>query len=115
METIVYIILSLLIGLDVYLIIKLRKLGKMLGEKSSEHNKKLSEAGNAITDTLRVVFDNLKRQSVKTDKLDKKETEYQSRFHKIENDIRRLVLNMEKTLESKTAEEKKYERNNKTN
>ena len=115
MEKIVYIILSVLIGLNLYLIFKLRKfrdLRKNLDDKASEQQKKLSEAGNAITDTMKVIFDNLKNQGYKIDKLNKKETEYQSRFHKIESDLRRLAIEQEKLVDARNMEVKKYERNN---
>lgn len=91
------------------------KLKAINSKQSIEQKKALAEAGNAIADTLKVAFDNLKNQGFKIDKLNKKDTEYQSRFHKMENDIRRLMTENEKLMESRLTGEKKYERNSKTN
>lgn len=106
MDIIVYILVLLLIGLDAYLIRKTYTLEKKLNEKSTEHQKRLSDAGDAITDTLRVAFDNLKRNSNDHQKINAKLTEYNSRIHRLEQHIGRTekeVADREEDIDNKES------------
>lgn len=63
------------------------------------HKKSLTEAGNAITDTLRIAFDNLKRNSGEHNKINTKLTEHNSRIHRLEQHINRKPQEIEKKPE----------------
>ena len=84
METTVYITLILLVAIDVYCLVKLYKLVRKLNEQEEKQKKALAEAGNAITDTLRVAFDNLKRNTSEHNKINAKLNEYNARIHRLE-------------------------------
>ena len=91
MEIIVYIILFVLLSLDVYLIYKSYKLEKRLNTQAQDQKKQLVEAGNAITDTLKIAFDNLKRNSSDHNKINAKISEHNSRIHRLEQHENRSV------------------------
>jgi ribosomal 50S subunit-associated protein YjgA (DUF615 family) len=98
---------------EIYVSYKLYSLYKKLNKLEQGSKKQLNEAGNAIADTLRVVFDNLKRQGSKMDKLSNKHTEYQSRFHRLEQTTQRLLSSIDKEAPTKqNLEEIKNERRN---
>jgi ribosomal 50S subunit-associated protein YjgA (DUF615 family) len=98
---------------EIYVSYKLYVLYKRLNKLEEGSKKQLNEAGNAIADTLRVVFDNLKRQGSKLDKLSSKYTEYQTRFHRLEQTTQRLLSNTDKETPTKqNLEENKNERRN---
>lgn len=81
LETILFVTLFSVSGYFVYEMFKLKK---MLKRHNEEQKKALTEAGNAITDTLRVAFDNLKRNSADHNKINAKLTEHNSRIHRLE-------------------------------
>lgn len=111
----VYVILFLLLGLVSYLFYLNNKLNKLLKEQDVAHKKALVEAGNAITDTLKIAFDNIKQHNVKLDKLNNKHTEYQSRFHRLEQHLQQLLAKYNKdNIKELKKQEPENERRNKT-
>jgi len=113
MNYFVYITLFIILLGEIYVSYKLYSLYKKLSKLEKESKQQLNEAGSAISDTLRVVFDNLKRQSSKLDKLSNKHTEYQTRFHRLEQTTQRLASTGEKETPTKqNLEENKNERRN---
>ena len=91
MEIFAYIVLFLLVGTNVYLIYKGVELHKKLINLDKEHKKQLAEAGNAITDTLKVAFDNLKRNNSEHNKINNKLTEHTARIHRLEQNANRSI------------------------
>jgi ribosomal 50S subunit-associated protein YjgA (DUF615 family) len=111
----VYVILFLLLGLVSYLFYSNNKLNKLIKAQDVAHKKALAEAGNAITDTLKIAFDNIKQHNVKLDKLNNKNTEYQSRFHRLEQHLQQLLAKYNKdNVKELKKQEPENERRNKT-
>jgi ribosomal 50S subunit-associated protein YjgA (DUF615 family) len=111
----VYVILFLLLGLVSYLFYSNNKLNKLIKTQDVAHKKALAEAGNAITDTLKIAFDNIKQHNVKLDKLNNKHTEYQSRFHRLEQHLQQLLAKYNKdNVKELKKQEPENERRNKT-
>jgi hypothetical protein len=67
----------------------------MLKEQNSTHKKLLAEAGSAITETLKVAFENLKKNSNDHGKFNAKIVEYNSRIHRLEQHISRTAKNFD--------------------
>ncbi len=113
--TFLYVALFLLYGVSGYLFYINHKLKKQIKSQDISHKKALAEAGNAITDTLKIAFDNIKQHNVKLDKLNNKHTEYQSRFHRLEQHLQQLLAkyNKDNARELK-KQEPENERRNKT-
>lgn len=102
--------LFLLIGANVYLAYKAMQLQKQLNKLDKDHKKQLAEAGNAITDTLRVAFDNLKRNTGDHNKINSKLTEHNSRIHRLEQNMNRSLKEERKqTLKVESTEENENE------
>ena len=111
----VYVILFLLLGLVSYLFYSSNKLNKLIKAQDVAHKKALAEAGTAITDTLKIAFDNIKQHNVKLDKLNNKHTEYQSRFHRLEQHLQQLLAKYNKdNAKELKKQEPENERRNKT-
>lgn len=70
---------------------QIKKLNKQLLEQNESHKKALATAGNAITDTLKVAFDQLKKNNSDHSKINSKLTEYNSRIHRLEQNMNRSV------------------------
>ena len=113
--TFIYVALFLLYGVSGYLFYINHRLKKQIQSQDISHKKALAEAGNAITDTLKIAFDNIKQHNVKLDKLNNKHTEYQSRFHRLEQHLQQLLAkyNKDNARELK-KQEPENERRNKT-
>lgn len=109
MNHFVYITLFVILLGEIYVSYKLYGLYKQLKKLEKETRQDLNEAGGAISDTLKVLFDNLKRQNVKLDKISNKHTEYQSRFHRLEQTTQRILS---KTDKEPSAKENIKETNN---
>lgn len=91
------------------------RLRKQIQSQDISHKKALAEAGNAITDTLKIAFDNIKQHNVKLDKLNNKHTEYQSRFHRLEQHLQQLLAKYNKdNAKELKKQEPENERRNKT-
>lgn len=113
--TFLYVALFLLYGLVGYLFYLNLKIRKQIEEQNISHKKALAEAGNAITDTLKIAFDNIKQHNVKLDKLNNKHTEYQSRFHRLEQHLQQLLAKYNKdNAKELKKQEPENERRNKT-
>ena len=67
-----------------YFIYEMFRLNKALLKQNEDQKKALAEAGNAITETLRVAFDNLKRNTAEHNKINAKLNEHNSRIHRLE-------------------------------
>ena len=110
MEIFAYIMLFILVIANVYLILKGIALHKQLDRLDKEHKKQLTEAGNAITDTLRVAFDNLKRNNSDHNKINSKITEHNSRIHRLEQNINRSVKDgLKQNLKVESTQENENE------
>jgi len=70
---------------------QIKKLKKQLLEQDDAHKRALATAGNAITDTLKVAFDQLKKNNSDHSKINSKLTEYNSRIHRLEQNMNRSV------------------------
>ena len=113
--TFLYVALFLLYGVSGYLFYINHKLKKQIKSQDISHKKALAEAGNAITDTLKIAFDNIKQHNVKLDKLNNKHTEYQSRFHRLEQHLQQLLAKYNKdNVKELKKQEPENERRNKT-
>lgn len=73
-----------------------------------EHRKMIADAGMALTNTLKVAFDNLKRNNAEHNKINSKLTEYNSRIHRLEQHTNRssrenkdVVFSSEENLKQK--------------
>jgi len=96
METFIYIAFFVLFGLCGYLIYQNMQLARKIIEQNIAHKKSLAEAGNAITETLRVAFDNLKKNTTEHGKFNSKFVEHNSRIHRLEQHISRTAKNFDK-------------------
>ena len=64
--------------------------GKII-EQDGAHKRALATAGNAITDTLKVAFEQLKKNNADHGKINSKLTECNSRIHRLEKNMNRSV------------------------
>ena len=113
MNYFVYITLFVILLVEIYISYKLYGLYKNLKKLEKESRQNLNEAGGAISDTLKVLFDNLKRQTSKLDKLNNKHTEYQSRFHRLEQTTQRILSKTDKEYaDNERIKENNNERRN---
>lgn len=87
---------SLFVG---YLVYRTVQLDRKIKEQDIAHKKALAEAGNAITDTLKIVFENLKKNSSDHGKLNSKLVEHNSRIHRLEQHINRKNQQIESSSE----------------
>lgn len=76
------------------------KIEKRIAQQDLQHKKALAEAGSAITDTLKIAFDNLKKNTADHNKLNAKLTEHNSRLHRLEQHITRTTQSFQKNKES---------------
>lgn len=99
METIIYIAFFVLFMLNGYFMYSHIKLKNVLKKQDIDHRKALVEAGNAITDTLKIVFENLKKNSSDHIKINTKLTEHSSKVHRLEQHINRKNQQIESSPE----------------
>lgn len=67
------------------------QLKRRVSEEFEKYNIKFVESGNAITDTLKVAFDNIKKTSTEQQRLNAKLREYNSKLHRVEQHQHRLA------------------------
>ncbi len=108
-----YILLVAIFIIELCLAYSCYKFYLMIKKMDKTNKTTIVENGNAITETLRIIFDNLKRQTSKVDKLSGKHTEYQSRFHRLEQHVQRLLSKDKESVELPKEENKNERRNNK--
>ena len=77
----------------IFYIYKIRPTQQSFQESLKKQKVMFIESGNAITDTLKVAFENLKKTSNDQHKTSTKLTEYNSRLHRLEQRQRGLVSN----------------------
>lgn len=82
---------ALLIAYSVRSYYQIKKLQQKIIEQDGVHKSALATAGNAITDTLKVAFDQLKKNNSDHSKINSKLTEYNSRIHRLEQNMNRSV------------------------
>ena len=111
---IVYTILTLISLATTLLYYKLRRTEQALRDEIQKNNKSLVEAGNAITDTLKIVFDNLKRTTHKQDKQSKELNQITGRIHRAEQQIQRMKYSDEAEKQPSVEENKNERRKSKT-
>jgi predicted phage gp36 major capsid-like protein len=75
----------------IFYIYKIRPTQQSFQESLKKQKVMFIESGNAITDTLKVAFENLKKTSNDQSKTNAKLTEYNSRLHRLEQRQRGLV------------------------
>lgn len=112
MEALIYISFFILFGVCGYLMYQHVKLVRMLSEQDKNQKKALAEAGNAITDTLKVAFENIKRHGSEMNKLTSKYTETQSRIHRLEQTTQQIISRENKRTSTEQKEEIKNEKRN---
>ena len=64
-----------------YLYVQLKR---RISEEFLKYNNRFAESGNAITDTLKIAFDQLKKNNTDHNKINSKLTEYSSKIHRLE-------------------------------
>lgn len=112
---IVYTILTLISLATTLLYYKLRRTEKALRDELKKNNKSLVDAGNAITDTLKIIFDNLKRTTQKQDKQANELHQTTNRIHRIEQQFNRIKYSEEIENKNPIEETKNERRKSKTN
>lgn len=91
MEIFIYIAIFVLFIMCGYIMYRHVLLERKVKEQDESHRKAIVNSGNAITDTLRVAFDNLKRNASDHNKINGKITEHNSRIHRLEQHISRTA------------------------
>jgi cell shape-determining protein MreC len=86
---------------------QIKKIHQRFIEQDESHKTALSEAGNAITDTLKVAFEQLKKNSVENNRTNNKITELNSKVHRLEH----LQANNTRTAAKQMNIEKKQNKN----
>lgn len=105
----------LLIAYSAHSYIQIKRIRQKLIEQDDAHKKALATAGNAITDTLKVAFDQLKKNNIDHTKINSKTTELNSRLHRLEQqqarDARNSInkLNVENKQNRNLTEENENE------
>ena len=105
----------LLIAYSVYSYNQIKKIRQKFIEQDDVHKKALATAGNAITDTLKVAFDQLKKNNIDHSKINSKTTELSSRLHRLEQQQIRTTrdginkINIEKKQNKNLTQEKENE------
>lgn len=115
METSIYIaffVLFVICGFLLYQHVQLERRINEVDEQNKANKKALSDAGNAITETLRVAFDNLKRHNAEINKISNKHSEYQSRLHRLEHASQQMMAKNSKNISTEQIEELKNEKRN---
>lgn len=108
MDTLETILFTVMFSVSGYFIYEMFQLNKKMTKKIEEQKKALSDAGSAISDTLRVAFDNLKRNTAEHNKINAKLNEHNSRIHRLEQHNNRSIrdgLKRPNTIERETDDE----------
>ena len=82
---------ALLIAYSVRYYYQIKKLQQKIIEQDDAHKRALATAGNAIADTLKVAFEQLKKNNSDHAKINSKLTDYNSRIHRLEQNMNRSV------------------------
>lgn len=114
METSIYIALFVLFVICGYLLYQHVQLERRVKEQDKAHKKALADAGSAITDTLKIAFDNLKKNSSEHNKVNNKLTEHTGRIHRLEQQFQRTRLSEEAATKTFPEEIKNERRKPKT-
>lgn len=93
MDIFIYTSFFILFAFCGYLLYIANKMQRKLKEQDEKHRKALLEAGNAITETLHVAFDSLKKNASDHNKLNSKIVEHNTRIHRLEQHISRTAKN----------------------
>lgn len=107
MDYFIIILCVLLVAFSVRTHYQIKKIHQKFIEQDESHKKALSEAGNAITDTLKVAFEQLKKNSVENNRTNNKITELNSKVHRLEH----LQANNMRTTAKQMNIEKKQNKN----
>lgn len=111
---IVYTILTLLSLATTMLYYRLRRTEQALRTEIQKNSKSLAEAGGAITDTLKVAFDNIKRTTHKQDKQTNELHQITNRIHRVEQQLQRMKYSDEADKQTSAEENKNERRKSKT-
>ena len=115
MDYFIIILCVLLVAYSVRTYYQIKKLHQKFIQQDESHKKALSEAGNAITDTLKVAFEQLKKNSIDHSKINSKTTELSSRLHRLEQQQIRTTrdginkINIEKKQNKNLTQENENE------
>lgn len=112
MEALIYIVFFILFALCGYILYRHIQLERLVKEQDKTQKKALLEAGNAITDTLKVAFENIKRHGSEMNKLTSKYTETQSRLHRLEQTSQQIISRENKRTSTEQTQEIKNEKRN---
>lgn len=107
MEIILLLLCIVALAVSTYSWYEMRKANRELVSMLEAHKKTLYDSGNAITDTLRVAFENLKKHALKQGKIDSKLVEHHNRLHRLEqlaNAPKDKPEKPEKPVRNKTTE-----------
>jgi predicted PurR-regulated permease PerM len=102
LQILLFVILFTLLGLSIYEIVKVKK---QLLQQNENQKRSLAEAGNAITDTLRTAFDNIKNINQKHERLNKSVKEIDSRLQGIIIHEKKIVRQGLKNIANRKTEE----------
>ena len=93
---------------------QIEKLKQKLIEQDDGHKRALATAGNAITDTLKVAFEQLKKNNSDHSKINSKTTELNSRLYRLEQrQIRSTRDDVKRSNNSNKAQSKNLTQENK--
>lgn len=83
---------AIYIAMSTYMLLyNIHKIEQELKADVKKQKTNIIESGSAIADTLKVAFDNLKRNTSDHNKINSTLTEYNSRIHRLEQNHNRLV------------------------
>jgi len=91
MDNSIYFFILVLFVMAGYFQYRMVQLERNHKEKDSKRAKELSDAGKAITETLRTVFDNIKVVNQKHERLNKNVKELETRLQSLTSHDKRLI------------------------
>ena len=93
---------------------QIKKLQQKIIEQDGAHKRAIATAGNAITDTLKVAFEQLKKNNSDHSKINSKTTELNSRLYRLEQQqIRSVRDNVNRTNNFNKKQHKNLTQENK--
>lgn len=104
--------LFILWGISFYLYIQLKR---RTVQEFQKYNNKFVESGNAITDTLRVAFDNIKKNTRSLSQLQSPLAELKARIHRVEQAVQRLPNTTAKPSVQSNQQQKTNQKNERRN
>jgi Fic family protein len=107
MDNSIYFFILVLFVMAGYFHYRIIQLERKIKENNSKRAKELSDAGKAITETLRSAFDNIKVLNQKHERLNKNVKELETRFQSLTSHDKRLIKQRIQNI-SKDGKSSKY-------